>query len=236
MTDITTPEQVHSFVLRQGRLTKRQQAALQDLSQQYLLALPEQLFDLTEVFGCDAACTLEIGFGNGDALLQQAQAKPEQNFIGIEVHKPGVGKLLADCHAAGVGNVRVFHADAIAVLQQAIPDASLAKICLFFPDPWPKRRHGKRRFLQAATLPLLQAKLKPGGLFHMATDWEDYAKQALGLLELQPGLLNVAGAGCFHPDRAGRPLTRFEARGLRLGHPIWDLLFANQGLLDDDLG
>ncbi len=177
------------------------------------------------LFGDDRPLNLEIGFGNGDALLAMAVARPQEGFVGIEVHRPGIGRLLRRLDEAGIANVRVIRHDAVAVLRDHVPPATLAAIYLFFPDPWPKKRHHKRRIVQPAFLDLTTHVLAPGGLLHMATDWEEYAEQMLRLAEAHPDLHNLAGAGHFAPRPDDRPLTRFERRGVRLGHGVWDLCF-----------
>lgn len=224
MTTIDHPRRIRSFVRREGRLTPSQQRALDELLPRYGLA-PDAPLDLEAVFGRNAPCTLEIGFGNGDSLAAMAAATPEQDFIGIEVHRPGVGHLLRLIAERELTNVRVICADAVEVLRTAIPDAGLARVLLFFPDPWPKKKHHKRRILQPDFVALVARKLAPGGIFHLATDWEDYARQMLEVMEASPDFGNQAGPGRFAERPADRPLTRFEQRGQRLGHGVWDLLY-----------
>jgi tRNA (guanine-N7-)-methyltransferase len=168
---------------------------------------------------------MEIGFGNGAALAAMAAAEPEKNFIGVEVHKPGVGALLARVAAAGLANVRIISADVIAVLEHMIEVDSLAGVRLFFPDPWPKKRHHKRRLVQPAFLDMLAAKMRSGGLLHMATDWQNYSEQMLELLVAHPDFLNTAADNGYITRPEWRPLTHFEQRGTRLGHDVWDILF-----------
>jgi tRNA (guanine-N7-)-methyltransferase len=160
----------------------------------------------------------------GDALAAMAKAQPERDYLGIEVHRPGIGSLLLKLEKGAIGNVRIVCADAVEVLQQHLPDESLAAVHLFFPDPWPKQRHHKRRIVQTEFVELVRRKLKAGGIFHMATDWEDYAKHMLAVTEAAPGYRNAAGTGKFSPRPHERPLTKFEQRGQRLGHGVWDLL------------
>lgn len=215
---------VRSFVRREGRITRSQQRALEELLPQFGLA-PEGLPDLDHVFGRHAPRTLEIGFGNGASLAQMAAAAPEQDFLGIEVHRPGVGHLLLEIEQRALTNIRVICADAVEILRDHIAPASLDRVLLFFPDPWPKKRHHKRRILQPEFVTLIRERLKPGGRFHMATDWQDYAEQMLEVMDAAPGFANGAGRGQYAPKPDYRPETKFERRGLRLGHGVWDLVF-----------
>jgi len=215
---------IRSFVRREGRMTRAQQEALGRLGHSYLIT-ENALQDLDAVFRRRAPRVAEIGFGMGDALAVMAKAKPHCDFLGIEVHRPGVGSLLLKLEKGAVENVRVVCADAVEALQYHLPDNTLDAVHLFFPDPWPKTRHHKRRIVQAEFAELVHRKLKPGGIFHMATDWEDYARQMLTVMEAAPGYQNVVGAGAFSPRPSERPLTKFEQRGQRLGHRVWDLLF-----------
>jgi len=216
---------VRSFVRREGRLTEAQRRAVETLLPKYGLPEGDREIDFAQLFGRAAPVHLEIGFGNGDALASQATAHPENNYVGIEVHRPGVGALLQRVEAEGLVNVRVIADDAADVLRQRVPDNALAAVYLFFPDPWPKKRHHKRRLVQPAFADLVRRKLCPGGLWHLATDWEDYAQHMLAVLSMQPGFENVAGTGQFANRPASRPLTRFERRGQRLGHAVFDLVF-----------
>lgn len=217
---------VRSFVLRQGRMTPGQARAFDDHWPVYGLSVPETGFlDFDAVFGRRAERVLEIGFGNGEALLASAQAEPGRDFIGIEVHGPGVGRLLKDAAAAGLMNLRVFQDDAVEVLRRAVPPGGLDEARLFFPDPWPKKKHHKRRLVQPAFAALLHDKLRVGGRFHLATDWPAYAEHMLAVMEAAPGYRNVAGVGIYSPRPASRRLTHFERRGLRLGHPVHDLIY-----------
>jgi len=215
---------IRSFVLRQGRTTLAQIAALENLWPVYGLEL-EQGFNALEIFGRDAPLILEIGFGNGESLAQMAVQSPDKDFLGIEVHRPGVGHLLLKVQELGLGNVRVYCADAVEVLRERIPANSLSGVQVFFPDPWHKKRHHKRRLVNAGFLSLLVERLKPTGFLHCATDWEDYAKQMLDALDASPMLRNQAGKGNYAERPSSRPLTKFEVRGQRLGHGVWDLLF-----------
>ena len=226
MNEMDQPQRrLRSFVRRQGRMTEGQSRAMETLWQDYGLDLRQGLLNSTELFGNDGPVILEIGFGDGVSLLQMAQAAADSNFIGIEVHRPGVGKLINDAHHVGVTNIRVFCEDAIDVLQQCIADNSLDGVQLFFPDPWHKKRHNKRRIVQAEFAQLVRTKLKVGGYFHMATDWEPYAEHMLAVMSAADGYENQAGAGQYSPKPDYRPVTKFERRGERLGHGVWDLVF-----------
>ncbi|OZI15459.1 tRNA (guanosine(46)-N7)-methyltransferase TrmB [Sodalis-like symbiont of Philaenus spumarius] len=217
---------IRSFVRRQGRLTKGQQYALDTLWQAMGTDYQAQPLDLTALFGRAAPVTLEVGFGMGASLVTMAAAHPEQNFIGIEVHLPGVGACLASAQEAGVSNLRVMCHDAVEVLEKMIPYASLALVQLFFPDPWQKARHNKRRIIQAPFVKLAGRKLATGGVFHMATDWQPYAEHMLAVMSDAEFFRNLSSTGDYVPRPASRPLTKFEQRGQRLGHGVWDLMFA----------
>lgn len=220
------PRPIRSFVRREGRLTIGQQRALEALLPRFGLPADAGPLDLAALFGNDRPVTLEIGFGNGESLAAMAEAAPEQNFLGVEVHRPGVGHLLQLIEQKGLSNVRVAIADAVELLQHRIPETSLARLLLYFPDPWPKSRHHKRRIVQPAFAELVASRLAPGGLWHMATDWAPYAEHMREVLETCPAFENVYGPGAFAPARpAWRPETKFERRGLRLGHGVWDLLY-----------
>lgn len=216
---------IRSFVIRGGRLTRGQQQALTQLWPEYGLAGQcDQPYDFTQLFGRAAATHLEIGFGNGATLLHAASHHPQHNYLGIEVHRPGIGHLLAQVAARQLCNVRVFDTDATVVLHHAIAEQSLQQIWLYFPDPWPKKKHHKRRLLQPAFANLLATKLVPGGELHFATDWADYGYWVRDLLGAVDGLENTAGPAQFNPRPPLRPRTKFEQRGLRLGHKVFDLV------------
>ncbi|MCL1057003.1 tRNA (guanosine(46)-N7)-methyltransferase TrmB [Shewanella gelidimarina] len=234
MSEVTTAEfneegkylrKVRSFVLREGRLTKGQAQALEQQWPAMGLDYTPEPIDLVEVFGREADTVLEIGFGMGASLVEMAKAAPELNFIGIEVHKPGVGACLSVAAEAGVTNLRVYHHDALEVLENSLADASLARLQLFFPDPWHKTRHHKRRIVQAPFAELIRNKLKVGGVFHLATDWENYSEHMLEVMNSAPGYKNQSVTGDVVERPEHRPLTKFEARGHRLGHGVWDLMF-----------
>ena len=214
---------IRSFVLRAGRMGPGQQRALKDLGPCFLLPFQPQLLDLETTFGRHAPRVLEIGFGMGDATAEVAAALPGTDFIGIEVHAPGVGALLKQIGERHLNNVRIVQHDAVEVLAQMIAPSTLAGIHIWFPDPWHKLKHHKRRLIQHAFVAKLVQHLAPGGYLHCATDWEPYAAQMLQVLAAEPQLVNTAEA--YAPRPAWRPLTKFENRGLRLGHGVWDLLF-----------
>jgi len=217
--------QVRSFVLREGRLTKGQQSAIERLWPIYGLEQRDGMIDPGKLFGQTAPLVVEIGYGMGDSLIDMALATPHEHFIGIEVHRPGVGALLMSIEAHQIGNVRTYCDDGVDILKHCIPDGSLDRLQLFFPDPWHKKRHHKRRIVQPDWLTLVATKLKPGGLLHLATDWENYALHMSELCLAQPRLANLGDTQGFHPRPDWRPETKFERRGIKLGHGVWDLLF-----------
>ncbi|GAB4194125.1 MAG: tRNA (guanosine(46)-N7)-methyltransferase TrmB [Wenzhouxiangellaceae bacterium] len=218
--------QVRSFVRRNGRITPAQEKALAELLPRYGVTVADGLIDPQQIFERPAPLVLEIGFGNGDALCWMAQQQPQFNFIGVEVYRAGIGHALRHIEEQQLSNVRVLDSDAVVLLKQHIAPASLQAIRIYFPDPWPKKRHHKRRLIQPEFVELASSRLQPGGQLHLATDWEHYAEQMLHVLSDQPQLSNAAGSGDGYADRPyWRPQTRFERRGLRLGHGVWDLLF-----------
>lgn len=221
----TYMRKIRSFVLREGRLTKGQQHALDTYWPDYGLQYQSTALQLADVFGRSSAVVLEIGFGMGKSLVQMAKAAPEKDFIGIEVHRPGVGACLSDAVAQQVKNLRVFEHDAVEVLEDTIADNSLDTVQLFFPDPWHKKRHHKRRIVQPEFVQLLRRKLKPGGVFHMATDWENYAEHMLEVMQAAEGFSNLSADNTYVEQPEHRPLTKFEQRGQRLGHGVWDLMY-----------
>lgn len=216
---------IRSFVRRQGRLTKGQQQALDNHWPTMGVEFQPQPLDLPALFGREAPTVLEIGFGMGASLVTMASQHPEQNFLGIEVHLPGVGACLSAAQEEGVVNLRVMCHDAVEVLEQMIPDGSLSMVQLFFPDPWHKARHNKRRIVQGPFAELVQRKLAIGGVFHMATDWQPYAEHMLEVMTSMAGYRNLSETQDYVPRPSSRPLTKFEARGQRLGHGVWDLMF-----------
>lgn len=214
---------IRSFVLRQGRLSNAQRRACETLLPQYGIPFSENLLDLDRIFGRRAPKILEIGFGMGETTAEIAKAHPGNDYLGIEVHSPGVGSLLNHIEQHELTNIRIIQHDAVAVLQHMLPAGCLDGIHIFFPDPWPKARHHKRRLIQPAFISRLCAHLKPGGYIHAATDWEDYAVQMLHVMSAEPQLRNTAADYAPRPDY--RPLTKFERRGLNLGHAVRDLIF-----------
>jgi len=216
---------IKSFVMRAGRMTEGQQRGLEQGLPKFGLVLEDGLRNFDEVFGRSAPRTFEIGFGMGHSTLEMAGAAPDQDFIGVEVHKPGVGALLSGLVSQKLNNVRVYSCDALEVLRDCVADASLDRVLLFFPDPWHKSRHHKRRIVQPAFAELVRSKLKVGGVLHMATDWEPYAEYMLEVMNVAPGYRNLAEDGRCVPRPPERPVTKFERRGERLGHGVWDLKF-----------
>ncbi|MBW9257809.1 MAG: tRNA (guanosine(46)-N7)-methyltransferase TrmB [Candidatus Thiodiazotropha sp. (ex. Lucinisca nassula)] len=216
---------IRSYVLRQGRMTEGQQKAYEALWPRYGLELESGPLDLPGLFEQIQPVTLEIGFGNGESLRQMAQNQPQHNFLGVEVHGPGVGHLMIQLDQHQLNNVRILKHDAMELLRHHLQPGSLQRVQLYFPDPWHKRKHNKRRIVQDEFAELIQRALIPGGILHMATDWEDYARQMMSVLSAHQGFQNQAGEGNFSPRPETRPLTKFEQRGERLGHGVWDLLF-----------
>lgn len=224
-TEKTGRRPVRSFVRREGRLTDGQKEALDSHWPRYGLELAAGKLDLDAVFGRQAPRTLEIGFGNGQTLFRLAEANPEIDFIGIEVYKTGVARLLRDADAAGLTNLRVFCEDAVEVIDQCLGDACLDTAQLYFPDPWHKKRHHKRRLVQTGFADKIARILKPGGRWLLATDWQNYAEHMLEVLNPHPAFENLAPSGDYVPRPAEREETRFERRGIDRGHGVWDMAF-----------
>ena len=221
---VETPHRpIRSYVLRQGRVTDAQRRACAALLPRFGIPFARAPLDLDRAFGRAAPKILEIGFGMGETTARIAASHPQNDYLGIEVHTPGVGGLLKRVEELVLGNVRVIQHDAVDIIESMIPAASLDGVHVFFPDPWPKKRHHKRRLIQPPFVTLLASRMKPGGYLHIATDWEDYARQILEVLSAEPLLANTADG--FAPRPEWRPLTKFEARGLRLGHRVWDIVF-----------
>lgn len=211
---------------RAGRMTPAQQSALETLWPKFGIDFENGLIiDLNAVFGREAPCILEIGFGNGETLAMQAAEHPEKNYLGVEVHEPGIGHLLMLIDKTGLDNVRVICHDAVEVLNEQIPDGSLSGVNLYFPDPWPKKRHHKRRLVQPEFVDLIARKVLPWGAVQLATDWKSYAEHMLEVMEASPDFDNVMEAGAYSPRPQDRPTTKFEKRGERLGHQVWDLIY-----------
>jgi len=225
MTDAEHPRSIRSFVTRTGRITEAQERALEVLWPKYGVEFAPTPLSLDTLFGRRAPRSVEIGFGNGDNLAKTAAEHPERDYLGIEVHRPGVGRLLLALEEGQLTNVRLICHDEVEVLARQIPPASLDEVVILFPDPWPKKRHHKRRLVQGAFVELVTERLAPGGLIRMATDWQPYAEEMLATLRANPRLLNLAADGAYIPRPADRIVTRFERRGERLGHDVWDLAF-----------
>jgi tRNA (guanine-N7-)-methyltransferase len=227
VTGETSHRPIRSFVRRSGRMTRAQRSAIERNWSSFGLAAGERL-DLDAVFGRRAPRIMEIGFGNGETLVTLARSHPERDYLGVDVYEPGIGRLLAALAEAGLGNVRVLRGDAVDVLRESIAPESLDAVLLLFPDPWPKKRHHKRRLVQPEFVALAATRLVPGGVFCLATDWQSYAEHMLAVLEAEDALANTAGRGNFCTGPADRPETKFERRGTRLGHAVWDLRFARR--------
>jgi tRNA (guanine-N7-)-methyltransferase len=222
---VATRRGVRSFVLRQGRMTEGQRKAYERSWSKYGLTRDDGVIDPLQVFRRNAVLNLEIGFGMGKSLADMAEAAPEQDFIGVEVHLPGVGALLKEVEDRGLSNVRVYNIDANDVIDLCLPDACLDRVMVFFPDPWHKKKHNKRRLIQSEFVQRVRHKLRVGGIFHLATDWENYAEHMMELMADSEGFANAQGIDEFSPRPDDRPITKFEQRGERLGHGVWDLLF-----------
>jgi tRNA (guanine-N7-)-methyltransferase len=215
---------IRSFVRREGRLTPGQRRALDELWPCYGLST-DAILEPSAAFGRTAPLSLEIGFGNGVSLATMAKQDPASNYVGIEVHRPGVGHLLKQIEIDGIENVRIYCHDAVEILSQCIDDHSLDRVLLFFPDPWHKKKHHKRRIVQPPFVNLLARKLKRGGIFHIATDWHAYAEHMLEVMESATAFSNTADKQAYSECPAYRPTTKFEQRGRRLGHGVWDLVY-----------
>ncbi|RBP53496.1 tRNA (guanosine(46)-N7)-methyltransferase TrmB [Arenicella xantha] len=226
MTDEQHHRHIRSFVRREGKLTTGQSNAIEQLWPTHGVDLSNSLLAFDTLFARSAPTVLEIGFGNGLSLADMAEQHPELNFFGVEVHRPGVGSLLVQVKQRGLENVRVSQDDAVQVLEQQVPEGSLHRVQIFFPDPWHKKRHHKRRLLQAEFVAALVQRLAPGGTIHVATDWEHYAEHILEVLAANTDLENTSTHEHGYVDKpAYRPDTKYEARGIRLGHGVWDLVF-----------
>ena len=225
MTKDNFPGTPKSFVIRSGRITSSQQKALDLFWQDNGLTASDGILDQDRLFSRKAPLVFEIGFGMGLSLAEMAEKHPDMDFIGVDVHKPGVGNLLKEIAQRGLRNLKIYQEDATIVIQQCIADKMLDRIHLYFPDPWPKKRHHKRRLVQPEFVTKCRNKLKIGGIFHIATDWEPYAHQMLEVMQAAEGFQNLSGSQQFSKRPDYRPITKFEKRGQKLGHGVWDLLF-----------
>jgi tRNA (guanine-N7-)-methyltransferase len=230
-----TPRRIRSFVLRAGRTTAGQERALEQLWPVFGLDLPEAPLDLARIFGRDAPRSLEIGFGAGEVIGSLAEANPHVDYLGIEVHRAGVGRLLLRAEQGSLKNLRVICHDAVDVLRDFVADSSFAEILVFFPDPWHKKRHHKRRLIDGGFVALLSAKLRAGGILRLATDWQDYAEQMLEVCNAEPQLRSLSADSTYAPRPEFRPPTRFERRGERLGHGVWDLAYQKKLASEKDM-
>lgn len=224
-TEVKHPRNIKSYVVRSGRMTLGQEKSYTELWQIYGIEANGQILDFSQLYKTQSPVILEIGFGMGDSLIEMAANNPDINYLGIEVHKPGVGRLLGNISERLLINLRVMRADAVEVLKSQILDKSLQAVYLFFPDPWHKRRHNKRRIVKEEFIQLLRKKLQSYGQFHMATDWKDYAVQMLKEMKAARGFKNCSDNEDYIPRPAHRPMTKFERRGERLGHGVRDILF-----------
>jgi tRNA (guanine-N7-)-methyltransferase len=227
MTEVKYLRKIQSFVRRSGRISKAQSIGLNELWHNYGVDLNEKKLDFNKLFLSKNNVTLEVGFGNGDSLLEMAIDQPNQNFLGVEVYEAGVGRLINEANKNKLSNLKIIKDDAVEVLTNNILDNSISHFQLFFPDPWHKKKHHKRRIVQISFLDLLSNKLKKDGIVHIATDWENYAEHIMELLESHSHFKNCAGDHMYSLRPKNRPLTKFENRGQKLGHGVWDIIFTN---------
>ena len=227
MTEVKSLRKIQSFVKRSGRLSKSQIIGLYELWPNYGVGLSDNQLNFGELFMNSHDVTLEVGFGNGDSLLEMAIQQPKQNFLGIEVYEAGIGRLINEANKHQLSNLKIIKEDAVEVLQNHIPDDSLSKFQLFFPDPWHKKRHHKRRIIQISFLDILTKKLKRDGIVHIVTDWKNYAEHIMETLASHQHFKNTLGGHIYSPRPKHRPLTKFENRGQKLGHGVWDIIFTN---------
>ena len=227
MTEVKYLRKIQSFVRRSGRISKAQSIGLNELWHDYGVDLNEKKLDFNKLFLSKNNVTLEVGFGNGDSLLEMAIDQPNQNFLGVEVYEAGVGRLINEANKNKLSNLKIIKDDAVEVLTNNILDNSISNFQLFFPDPWHKKKHHKRRIVQISFLDLLSNKLKKDGIVHIATDWENYAEHIMELLESHSHFKNCAGDHMYSLRPKNRPLTKFENRGQKLGHGVWDIIFTN---------
>ena len=226
--NIDRHRKIRSYVRREGRFTPAQKSAYESLWPVYGLDATAEQWDFSRVFDRQSDVFLELGFGDGRVLKMLSAEYPENDYLGIEVHRPGVGRVMRELDQQGLKNVRVASEDGMELLQNNIAADSLAGILIFFPDPWHKKKHKKRRMIQAEFVHMAASRLKPGGILHLATDWEDYAQQMLEVLSVEPLLINTSTEKTFVERPQSRPITKYEERGLRLGHGVWDLVFCRQ--------
>lgn len=227
-SDTQNRRPIRSFVLRTGRITPGQERAVEENWQRWGLEHNDSPLDFDKEFGRSGVRVLEIGFGMGQSLVAMAHSSPAVNFVGVEVHRPGVGKLFHAMIEQDVDNIRAYCHDAVEILRDCIAVESLDTVQIFFPDPWHKKRHHKRRLIQSEFVAKLITRIKPGGILHLATDWENYALQMMEVLSANAELTNSSGEGVFTERPENRPLTKFERRGERLGHGVWDLVFVKK--------
>ena len=227
MTEVKYLRKIQSFVRRSGRISKAQSIGLNELWHDYGVDLNEKKIDFNKLFLSKNNVTLEVGFGNGDSLLEMAIDQPNQNFLGVEVYEAGVGRLINEANKNKLSNLKIIKDDAVEALTNNILDNSISHFQLFFPDPWHKKKHHKRRIVQISFLDLLSNKLKKDGIVHIATDWENYAEHIMELLESHSHFKNCAGDHMYSLRPKNRPLTKFENRGQKLGHGVWDIIFTN---------
>lgn len=227
MTEVKYLRKIQSFVRRSGRISKAQSIGLNELWHDYGVNLNEKKLDFNKLFLSKNNVTLEVGFGNGDSLLEMAIDQPNQNFLGVEVYEAGVGRLINEANKNKLSNLKIIKDDAVEALTNNILDNSISHFQLFFPDPWHKKKHHKRRIVQISFLDLLSNKLKKDGIVHIATDWENYAEHIMELLESHSHFKNCAGDHMYSLRPKNRPLTKFENRGQKLGHGVWDIIFTN---------
>ena len=227
MTEVKYLRKIQSFVRRSGRISKAQSIGLNELWHDYGVDLNEKKLDFNKLFLSKNNVTLEVGFGNGDSLLEMAIDQPNQNFLGVEVYEAGIGRLINEANKNKLSNLKIIKDDAVEVLTNNILDNSISHFQLFFPDPWHKKKHHKRRIVQISFLDLLSKKLKKDGVVHIATDWENYAEHIMELLESHSHFKNCAGDHMYSLRPKNRPLTKFENRGQKLGHGVWDIIFTN---------
>lgn len=222
------PRRIMTFMRRSSAFTTSQQQGIDEYGERYLLDTDGQSFDAQTVFGRVAPVTVEIGFGMGYSLITMAEAAPERDFIGIEIHPNGIAQICYEAGQRNLANLRIIDGDALLMLENYFADSSIDTVQLYFADPWPKKKHHKRRFVQSHHMQLIRQKLTIGGVFHAATDWEHYAQWMLAILDEAEGFINSAGKGHYADRPAYRPLTKFELRGQKLGHGVWDVLFQKQ--------